>query len=445
MFNIKKLFSKNKIKSINKEAEEEKLYLLHKNRIKNFINRKNCYIEGYDYKQLQTKDELIFGSVITKSEFKYFKYIKKDMLVEFVCDDFDNVFKVINELLKNNIMNIKIFLYDTKFKNKFDEYIKNKNLDDIFNAVKIQNWYSVVNLKDYINSEKVLNNIIKPALDLSPLEKFIYAYNITKHFKEYKIDENNPRNCRDLYKVLNNEYMVCTGFVLLLSDLLNKLGINSKFLNLDVYSEKSTDGHIRNYVYLKDDKYDIDGFYLSDATYDNDLIQDNYNHMLFTDRKNESSLYLECLTEQILFNSNSMFEFNRNYDICMKRLNKNNNDLLKYLLNTIEKLDYKFIADLRKKYKNINGKITLNVKENNYDNILKLKNELGRYIVSKVNKEIDKVKIKNAIRVIYDKFYGFSDKNKMDEYLEKVFEYNEERESQVFPLLEKNKTYVKKL
>lgn len=425
MFNIKNLFNKKKIIE--------------------FVERENCFIEGYRIDSLEKNDTFLFSSFIKEKDMKYFKYIKKDALIEFTGDNFDNVFKCIKVLLDNGIKNIEIFIYDKNYKKKFDNYLNNNILEDTFNNIHLKLGYNSVTLNNYISCEKILNNIIKPALNLSPLEKYVYAYNVTKHFKEYKEDENNKRNARDLYKVLNNDYMVCVGFSQLLSDLLDKLNLNSVGLDIVVYSEESSGGHRRNYVYLKDDKYDIDGFYFSDPTFDKDFIEDKYNHMLFTDKKNTFSIYIENLTEQLVFNSSSIFEFNRNYNICLQRLNIENKDLLKYIIDTIKELDPNYIKDLRNRFKIIKGSISIYVDDKKYNKMLMLKNELGKYIVSKVNKEIDKEKIKNAIRVIYDKFYGFSDKNKMDEYLEKVFEYNEERESQVFPLLEKNKTYVKKL
>ena len=42
-------------------------------------------------------------------------------------------------------------------------------------------------------------------------------------------------------------------------------------------------GHDRVLVYIKDEKYGIDGMYFSDPTWDNELIDNSYAHCLMTE------------------------------------------------------------------------------------------------------------------------------------------------------------------
>ena len=53
-------------------------------------------------------------------------------------------------------------------------------------------------------------------------------------FKEYKECEKDKSEARNLYKILDNEYMVCVGYAKLLSDLLSKLNINNTTLGITI-------------------------------------------------------------------------------------------------------------------------------------------------------------------------------------------------------------------
>ena len=56
MFNIKNLFNKKKIIE--------------------FVERENCFIEGYRIDSLEKNDTLLFSSFIKEKDMKYFKYIR---------------------------------------------------------------------------------------------------------------------------------------------------------------------------------------------------------------------------------------------------------------------------------------------------------------------------------------------------------------------------------
>ena len=50
-------------------------------------------------------------------------------------------------------------------------------------------------------------NIIKPAINLSPFERYLYAYNITKLFKKYK-ESDNKNDSRKRNEGENEEKML---------------------------------------------------------------------------------------------------------------------------------------------------------------------------------------------------------------------------------------------
>lgn len=129
--------------------------------------------------------------------------------------------------------------------------------------------YKKFPLKKVIEDEKLLNLMVKELneSDLSPLEKFIAVFDIVNFFKPYKEEKTNIGEfslSRSLHQYLNNEYMVCAGYADLLCNLCKRVGIECTFFTLGLVNKEY--GHARCYVNLKDPKYGIDGYYVSDPT-----------------------------------------------------------------------------------------------------------------------------------------------------------------------------------
>lgn len=120
--------------------------------------------------------------------------------------------------------------------------------------------------------DKITSNINK--YNLSPLEKIIYIYDIVKS-RIYKKPDNNKKEAKNIDKVLNGEYIVCTGYSNLFNALLLSLGIKAMPLVSTIKK------HQRSLVYISDPKYQIEGVYAFDPTWDSrkeeDYI-DNYNY-----------------------------------------------------------------------------------------------------------------------------------------------------------------------
>lgn len=182
--------------------------------------------------------------------------------------------------------------------------------------------------KNLIEKERILSSIINEVkeLNLSPLEEYMYLYNITKMLKEYREvpkDEGNDMLSRKPEFTLFNDYMVCVGYALLLNELVKKLGDPN--LTLTPYScviEEDAEiiGHRRCLVKIKDEKYGVDGIYISDPTWDSidyyksqlnkedDLFIptahfDFYNHFLMTKEEmiDEDIEYVSSDVTDILF------------------------------------------------------------------------------------------------------------------------------------------------
>lgn len=319
------------------------------------------YIKYRDLK----KDSVSFYGPIPKDKLYILKYLGEDttLLLSSSC----NIKEIIETLQMYNKNNkIKIRAQDKNILNK--EFMDLGYFDynnEIYENITISiNSINNINLpiKKYIEYEYLLYSIIEPAKDMSPLEKYIYAYDIVKHFKKYntpKKDNKNAKNLsneeytkikgssRDLYLILDNDYIVCVGFTNFLSDLLMKLGISCIDLSVDVdlspakarkqlnipdekwkqlspeekykivneqeiYIPKDKFGkHARLLVHIKDEKYGIDGIYCSDPTWDNNLDKNIYTHAFMTESDISKSLSTNGIDiSNLLFYSTSIEEYN---------------------------------------------------------------------------------------------------------------------------------------
>ena len=268
-----------------------------------YCNDNRTLVAGYKYNTLIKSSEIVIRRVLTDEELKYLKYVNSDCTVRFTrIIDFDNVLKVIKVLENKPNVTIKIELRTEEgysCKNEFNTII-NQHPELLRRNIIVNVEREDYDIRDYSNYENKLNALIKDAYGLSPFERYLYAYNVVKKFRKYKENDNDKKEARDLYRILDkdNKYMVCQGYAVLLHDLLEKLGIESEVI--DVTVEKGFDevpidvevtpdgvntgraGHARVRVHLVDPKYDIDGIYYADPTWDNNMGNDAYNHALMT-------------------------------------------------------------------------------------------------------------------------------------------------------------------
>lgn len=103
----------------------------------------------------------------------------------------------------------------------------------------------------------------------SPYEKFLIIYDYVTS-KPYKENKASLGNSRDLIALMNGDDVVCVGYANLLEHICTAVGIKCLSQTSSVYKKDGTFiyGHQNNSVYLKDDKYGIDGWYYADACWD---------------------------------------------------------------------------------------------------------------------------------------------------------------------------------
>lgn len=193
----------------------------------------------------------------------------------------------LEEFLKNNkewLVNKKILLpfkvyFDKakvkeviRYKELISKYIPNPHIVCIpYLNEEDEKLHYFVDIQDYLDAYQIredLLNLIR-SLNLSPLEQITFIYDYLKNKKYVREDADDPWYVsRDVISVLTGKKIVCMGFVALFKSLIDELQNTSVYsLTLKKVSDSSR-GHERAIVYIKDDKYGVDGNYIFDMTFE---------------------------------------------------------------------------------------------------------------------------------------------------------------------------------
>ncbi len=229
--------------------------------------------------------------------------------------------KVINKLRKNSVSSKDIsvvFEYndnldklDLEMLKKWEsEFNKNGIKFGVLDQLYIWNTSEVEKTINTINESA--NNIKQ--LHLSPLETLLNAYiSVTKRKYKFEKNDENFAISRSVVGVSNNDAIVCSGYVELLSSLINKIDDgNVKVFRNNVLIEQDNKiiaGHTNLIAYVKDDKYKIDGYYYLDPTWDYQRENDNYL------RLNYFMVPLQNIKEIKNYNIKDVFSQKKDFDI----------------------------------------------------------------------------------------------------------------------------------
>ena len=153
----------------------------------------------------------------------------------------------------------------------------------VFDYKEVYSYKEVENANKMI---KYLSGIIKQQ-KYSPLEKLLHAYIFVVN-NEYKSEidgKESESQSRSIFGIMNSDKIVCVGFSNYLKALVSELDDPNLKAFSNGISTKKVDGaksefggHRNNIVYIKDDKYKIDGFYYVDPTWDS--LDENKNFHL---------------------------------------------------------------------------------------------------------------------------------------------------------------------
>ena len=220
---------------------------------KKFKNNNLKILYKLDREELNS-DDIVEVCLEVFDDFGKHKIKPSDIVIAF-----DNVFckKTLSEKELDNLK-------------KLDEAIKKLGATvGIFDHKDVFEYKDVKNADSYI---KTVANRIK-SNNFSPLEKLLDAYLLVaknKYKNEDKRNESSSQS-RAVYGILNSDKIVCTGYSELLKSIVKEIGDSNLKVFANLVGTECFDHigfHQNNIVYIKDDKYKIDGFYYLDPTWD---------------------------------------------------------------------------------------------------------------------------------------------------------------------------------
>lgn len=292
----------------NKNLTKQQIEKIKNNHLELFFHRKqistNKLIGDYTLSKLKNLSELRINEDISKEEIENFIYLDKECQITINLQNKNDEKKYINSLIRIfNILKKHNRRYNIIIKINNRELLKQSGILNIDNInLLIENDLHKYPKKEYLKEEEQLEKLIEPIkkANLSPFEKYLAVYNIVKQFKPYKENNDDKDQSRYLRYILNNDYMVCVGYAKLLQTLLNKVEIPCVYYSVEVDTsydfgftkeEIAThlESHARNIIKINDPKYNINGIYIADATWDNYMENDfYYNASMTFDRKKRS-------------------------------------------------------------------------------------------------------------------------------------------------------------
>ena len=419
------------------------------------FNREKNLIGDYTYDELQQEQVgilcgILLNDSISDEELQYLKYINpnRPIVIDSENNEFiEKVLKVIQDLQLNQ----KIYIY-VKDKEKFNQsnMVKNSIYENL--NIFIHHEIQTIPLGLYRKTEQTMYTFLSPIKNknYSPFEKFIYVYNMTKKFKKYKeVDKDNidKLESRDLHEILFNDYMVCVGYANMFIDFLHKLGIQATEQSISVAinneGEKlKTAGHARVISHIVDPKYNIDGYYISDPTWDNNIEFDFYNHLVLTskevnseDRKHMSGVrktdlsvlqepsdimnkYMsDCKTKKQFYNVREEIIY-----IYIKILND--------ILMKVKEIDEEKYKEIMSKYEI--PKTEFDAKDGFIEEFPQIITEIANYVVPMTNKVVPANTIIDAAMVVNKDVLNLNDEQEK-EYRNYLININRRQQSLSFP------------
>ena len=240
--------------------------------LKNIKSFNECikYMQSIDVQEYNYYDDHSKEINYVRDNLEYIldsvEYIKFDFKKHNIMDYINSNPKIISKkIVLNEILEI------TDFNRLMELIYEYKDIKDkvYVTLVDNSNYVSLNDCYKTMNAIKIQADEIK-SLNLSPMETIMYVYDIVRNrVYEHEEEGDSLFKSRDLTEVMFGDKIVCAGYVSIFHALLSYLGIDSGVVRLiDKNDESGRTGHTRNIVYVQDPKYNIDGVYYFDPTWD---------------------------------------------------------------------------------------------------------------------------------------------------------------------------------
>ena len=192
-----------------------------------------------------------------KKVMKIVDYVRKHYKNEKFDFTFNTIVQYYNRDEFDKIIDVEEYIKETynpeytlRFSGAGKYYTKNKILD--------------------VNSKitGIVNNLKES--NISPYEKIIYVHKLLSELEYVKSDDNDNLS-RNVYGVLTTRNIVCVGYAALFNAIFEELNDENIKVKMETIEEKDyvNDSvyHAINCIYVKDDKYNIEGYYNLDSCY----------------------------------------------------------------------------------------------------------------------------------------------------------------------------------
>lgn len=369
-------------------------------------------ILGYSYESLKELKKIFLDETITARDISNLLLVPDDTVIEWKFsgdsiskfDDYNSIEKILDYLEYNGKKNIvRIYVPKRVPFAQTNLYLKSYQNPKVI----VHNDGSDYTLSSYVENDLYLSYLVNDIKNssLTPYEKYMQVYNLVKNFKPYRDNPDDTAAPRSLKYIVDNEYIVCSGFASLLIALLEKVGIDAYYYSVKVQekgNEEDYFGHARVIVNLIDDKYRINGYYIADPTWDNSFKYNFLTHstITFEESSQENETFKDNL-ESELFNVKSIWEY---IERVKKILNKDNDDSIEFrykdlvqkILDIFKNLNPSYYELLQKEHQDL--MIDMKSFNSNFDeNIYKaFILEIGSHILTKTNKIVDRKKVVQA-------------------------------------------------
>ena len=130
----------------------------------------------------------------------------------------------------------------------------------------------------------------------------MYAYDLVRDRVYTKENEDESlTTSRDLTSVLLGDKIVCVGYANIFDKVLSNLGINTMMYSIK-NKDKTQRGHRRNIVRVNDPKYNVDGVYYFDTTWDSKRSASDHDYLnsyrFFAKLKEDIEIYDNRFTDR---------------------------------------------------------------------------------------------------------------------------------------------------
>ena len=301
----------------------------------------DSYIEC-DYDAENLKDyKLLLSKFVNKDDNFYQNFINNIEYVK-IIGDFETVKTYLE---KNPILKTKKIILCDAFDLEYDTKYITKLFADYNNIyVEIMGNDLPITLEELNKTQTIIRNIVNEIkqYNFSPIEQLMYLYDKVRERMYIREDKNESyTESRDLTKVLTGNKIVCAGYANIIDAIVRMLNFSS-FKNYIIHKNKDV-GHVLNAIYVKDDKYSINGIFYFDATWDSKKDNTNnylYSYKYFAKNKNTIEGYQKNLYDNVDLSGYS----SEMVDTIIEKINKNElrklNKNIVDTINTLSRLVY---------------------------------------------------------------------------------------------------------